>query len=547
MTLIPEPTYAEPLPLLPEMDKAAPYPVEALGPVLGEAAKAIASIVKVPPAMAAQSVLSAAAMAAQPHGDAVRDGQVIPLSLFMLTVAESGDRKSAADKLALTAHRQYQRDLMEQYKADRKEYRDANDVYQKARAAILDRAKTDPHAAKAEIGQLEEPIEPPSPFILAEEPTLEGLQKSLLRGHASQGLFSDEGGQFFGGHASKPENMLKTVAGLSKLWDAAPITRTRASEGESDFRHGCRLSAHLMIQPIVATDVLSNPTMKGQGFLPRFLVAWPTSLAGTRRYESADPTTDPRLGRYWQRMAALLALEPFKSEAGELTPSALHMGKQAKDVWIKEHDRFEIELGQGGDLEDIKPTAAKAAENLLRIAGVFAIVEQSSSISAPLAERAAILMRWYVTEALRLAQPIKIDPQLRNADRLAHWLINKQWFNFDARRLQREGPSFTRKAATERDRLLALLVSHHWLSTLDGKQFTLNPAAVATSATFATKPATPSPETCDTFATSCDNTETAAHLSQPVATLSQPSTPDNTGLVADVANVADTQRYGGVL
>ena len=188
MTLIPEPTYAEPLPLLPEMDQAAPYPVEALGSLLGEAAEAIASIVKVPPAMAAQSVLSAAAMAAQPHGDAIRDGQVIPLSLFMLTVAESGDRKSAADKLALTAHRQYQRDLREQYGADRKEYRNANDVYQKARTAILDKAKTDPHAAKAELNQLDEPIEPLSPSILAEEPTLEGLQKSLLRGHASQGL-----------------------------------------------------------------------------------------------------------------------------------------------------------------------------------------------------------------------------------------------------------------------------------------------------------------------------------------------------------------------
>ena len=36
----------------------------------------------------------------------------------------------------------------------------------------------------------------------------------------------------FGGHANKPENMLKSVAGLSKLWDGAPITRTRAAEGE---------------------------------------------------------------------------------------------------------------------------------------------------------------------------------------------------------------------------------------------------------------------------------------------------------------------------
>lgn len=536
MTLIPDPTYPQPLPLIPEMEQASPYPVDALGPILGEAAQAIASIVKVPPAMAAQSVLSAAAMAAQPHGDTVRDGSVKPLSLFMLTIAESGDRKSSADQLALIAHRQYQRDLLARYEVETKEYRDANDVYQKARTAVLDRAKSDQHAATAELAQLDEPQKPPFPFILAEEPTLEGLQKSLLRGHPSQGLFSDEGGQFFGGHASKPENMLKTVTGISKLWDAAPITRTRAADGESASRHGCRLSAHLMIQPIVANDVLSNPTMRGQGFLARFLIAWPESLAGTRLYESTNPTTDPRLNRYWQRMTALLEQEPLTNESGELTPPELHVDGPVKALWAKEHDRIEIELGEGGDLVDIKPTAAKAAENLLRIAGVFAVVEQTGNISINQVERAARLMRWYTGEALRLAHPTKVDPQLRNAERLVRWLVSKQWFHFDARRLQRDGPRYARKASTERDKLLATLVSHHWLSTPDGKQFQLNP--VATTATTATKPATPGPQPCDTLATSGDKVTADSDLSPRVATLSPPSNPVTTGPVAVVANVA---------
>ncbi|HBS78120.1 MAG TPA: hypothetical protein DD989_05780, partial [Pseudomonas sp.] len=99
--LIPDPSYPEPTPLLPEVEAAFPYPLEALGDVLGGAAAAIVEAVQVPAALAAQSVLAAAAMAAQPHGNAVRDGQPIPLSLFVLTVAESGDRKSAADRLAL--------------------------------------------------------------------------------------------------------------------------------------------------------------------------------------------------------------------------------------------------------------------------------------------------------------------------------------------------------------------------------------------------------------------------------------------------------------
>lgn len=537
------PSLPEPLPLLPELEKSAPYPLSALGDLIGDAAKGIVEAVQVPDALAAQSVLSAAAMAAQAHGNVQRAGQQIPLSLFALTVAESGDRKSAADRLALQAHQQHQRELLEQYKADAKQYRDQRDAYQKARANILDKAKGDPESVADDLGNLLEPEAPPSPFILSEEPTLEGLQKSLLRGHPSQGLFSDEGGQFFGGHATKPENALKSVAGLSKLWDGAPISRTRASEGESSARFGCRLSVHLMIQPIVATEVLSNPLMQGQGFLARFLIAWPESLAGTRFYRDADPSRDPRLGRYWQRMACLLAQEPIKDERGELAPPILVLETAALDLWIAEYDAIERQLGQGGGMQEIKPTAAKGAENLLRIAGIFAVVEGRERIGADLIDRAAVLVRWYLGEALRLTNPSKVDPQLLQAQRLLDWLLTNHWYSFDARTLQREGPPFIRKSAKQRDSILAVLVEHRWLHTVDGKTFNLAPSA--TTANFATTRAAQGQKVCDTIATRCDSDTPTPHLSQPVATLSQQPNPAATGLVAKVANVAAPAKFRG--
>ncbi len=173
-----------------------------------------------------------------------------------------------------------------------------------------------------------------------------------------------------------------------------------------------------MIQPIVATEVLSNPIMQGQGFLARFLIAWPESLAGTRFYRDADPSRDARLGRYWQRMARLLAQEPGKDENGELAPPMLVLEPAALAAWITEHDAIELQLGLGGDMQEIKPTAAKGAENLLRIAGVFAVVEGKPAICVELIERAAVLVRWYLTEALRLTNPSKIDAQLLQAQEL---------------------------------------------------------------------------------------------------------------------------------
>ncbi|WP_371232436.1 YfjI family protein [Pseudomonas sp. QE6] len=543
--LIPAPIYLEPLPLLPELEKSAPYPIHALGDLIGQAAKAIVEAVQVPDVLAAQSVLSAAAMAAQAHGNAQRAGQQIPLSLFAMTVAESGDRKSAADRLALQAHQQYQRELLEQYKTDTKEYRDQRDAYQKARTNILEKAKGNPEAVAEQLSELLEPETPPWPFILSEEPTLEGLQKSLLRGYPSQGLFSDEGGQFFGGYATKPENALKSVAGLSKLWDGAPISRTRASEGESSARYGCRLSAHLMIQPIVATEVLSNPVMQGQGFLARFLIAWPESLAGTRFYRDADPTRDPRLSRYWERMTCLLAQEPTKDEYGELNPPTLVLEPDALAAWIAAHDAIERQLGQGGEMQEIKPTASKGAENLLRIAGVLAVVEGRKTIGVDLIKRATELVSWYLAEAMRLTNPSKVDPQLLQAQRLLDWLQNNHWHRFDARSLQREGPPFIRKSAKQRDAILAVLVEHRWLSSADGKTFNLVPSA--TSATFATARTTERPNACDTAATPCDSGAPTQSLSQPVATLLQPTNPATTGLVAKVANVAAPAKLRGVI
>ena len=70
--------------------------------MLSRATHAIASKVQVPEAIAAQSVLATAALAAQPHADVVLPfGQTRPLSLFLVTIAASGDRKSSADNEAL--------------------------------------------------------------------------------------------------------------------------------------------------------------------------------------------------------------------------------------------------------------------------------------------------------------------------------------------------------------------------------------------------------------------------------------------------------------
>src|SRR5689334_11136079 len=88
-----------PRPLFRPISPSEPYPTEALGS-LAEAAEAIRDRTQAPDAICAQSVLGAASLVAQARANVrLPTGEVRPLSLFVVTVAQSGERKSAADAI----------------------------------------------------------------------------------------------------------------------------------------------------------------------------------------------------------------------------------------------------------------------------------------------------------------------------------------------------------------------------------------------------------------------------------------------------------------
>ena len=93
-------------------------------------------------------------------------------------------------------------------------------------------------AAQVDLEALgREPEAPPSADRTVSEPTFEGLTKLLAQGQPSLGLFSDEGGQFLGGHAMNSENRQKTLAAFNDLWQGnqsgvpAPVMATQRSLG----------------------------------------------------------------------------------------------------------------------------------------------------------------------------------------------------------------------------------------------------------------------------------------------------------------------------
>src|SRR5262245_5650247 len=124
-----------PRPLMREMSPPDPFPVEALGTVLANAAVGIQDRTRAPIAICGQSVMAAATLATQAHADVrLATGQLRPLSNFFATVAVTGERKTAADAEALWPNRKGEEALREKYGPARQEYEDARKAWESARS-----------------------------------------------------------------------------------------------------------------------------------------------------------------------------------------------------------------------------------------------------------------------------------------------------------------------------------------------------------------------------------------------------------------------------
>lgn len=458
---------AAPEPLRREPTAPAPYPLDGLGKCLGAAAERMHSVLQCPVAMCGQSILSAASLAAQAHADVVIHGRLLPLSLWHVTIAESGERKSAADELALRAHRQHERRASDEHRQAQAAFRLATAAY---RAAMSKAEKAGDAAAirEAMAAAGEEPEPPLLPMLLLDEPTLEGLQKLFQTGRPSLGLFNDDAGDFLGGHAMNRDNRAKSASGFSRLWDRGEFSRVRSGDGAAKH-YGRRLALHLMLQPVIAERMLSDDVLTRQGFLARCLLSWPQSTIGTRRYVPIDLSADPAMQTYWDRMEFLLRMrQPVRpGTRNELEPRALNLNSDAELRWAEVADAIESDMAD--KYADVKAWASKAGAQVLRIAGVLALVEneEASIITACTIERAARLVAYHLDEAARIVGTVRIPVHLRNAQQLLEWCQRtdrRQLYSADA---MRKGPAALREAETFRE-AAETLVAYGWAEPVEG-------------------------------------------------------------------------------
>jgi hypothetical protein len=462
-----------PRPLIRELPPADPFPIDALGDVLGVAARAIHDRVQSPLAICGQSVLAAATLAVQGYADIeLPTGHTNPISSFFITVAASGERKSATDKEALWPVAKHETALWEKYAADYPKYEDNKTAWDKAKEHAIKKAKGDRAEISSALVNLgPPPVVPLTPLLTCPEPTFEGLCKHLIQGQPSIGIFSDEGGMFIGGHGMNPEAKLRTAAGLSGLWDGKPIKRIRAVDGTT-ILPGRRCSLHLMAQPDVAAKMLSDPELLDQGLLSRCLVTAPETNSGSRLWHEPDVASDAAIRHYGRAILKILELPlpVVEGKANELSPRTVTLSQGAIEMWKIFSDSIEVQLKPEGKLAPIRGLANKLPEHAARLAAVLTLVEDiwACEVSATKMAAGIMLAQHYAEEALRLFESSLITEDLRKAQGLLNWL-GHSWTKdkICLRDIYQFGPNAIRfkEIATK---IVAILEDHGWMQRIEG-------------------------------------------------------------------------------
>lgn len=435
--------WPEPQPLTMKIEPQ-PYPIDALPDTIRAAVNEVQGFTKAPIQMVVSSALAALSLTIQAHVDVKRAEKLHgPAGLFLLTIADSGERKSTCDGLFTQAIHDYETQQAEDGKPALSDYKAAIAAWEAERDGIISAIKQAGKTAKpvngkdikvlqAELAEHQghEPQAPRIPRLIYADATPEALAYGLAHYWPSGGVVSAEGGIVFGSHGMGKDSVMRNLATLNQLWDGNNLTIDRRTT-ESFTVKGARLTMALQVQEPTLREFFkqSGALARGTGFLARFLVAWPESTQGFRPFTEA-PENWPHLAAFNKRITEILNQSTPIGKDGALTPPMLTMTPEAKAVWIEYYNAIEGELASGGELYDVRDVASKFADNVARLAALLNVFSSknsnnsNSNIQDAEIESAARIVAWHLNESRRFFGELSLPVELADAARLNTWLIN---------------------------------------------------------------------------------------------------------------------------
>lgn len=405
------------------------FPVNCLPAELQNTIWTVEQSVQSPIPLIVASTFSTMAIACQGLIDVrMPTGQIAPTSMFFITTAESGERKSATDRLlnapilALQSHwaaaaAERDQDLAAALDLWQLEHRA---VESRLRRAIKRGQPAEELRAVFKEHARQKPQASPLPHILYSDTTPEALLFNLHKAWPYAALVSSEGSTVLSGPA------LRQIGLLNELWDGSGAIRVDRKTEPSFVLQDARLSLSIMLQRKPFEQFLNRNRGEAweTGFLSRALIAEPLSRQGSRFDYGQQASMDGTGLQWFHARADELLRKALEVRHAQQPRELLDFTPEAAAEWRQFANWVEGRLAPGGNFDDIRGFASKLTNNMSRLAAVMHYFCGGHGPIGVDATRAAISVAdWYATEFKRLFGSVEGWATRANHGRLlADWL-----------------------------------------------------------------------------------------------------------------------------
>lgn len=302
-------------------------------------------------------------------------GQCVPMCLLLLTVAESGERKSSTAEKFLAPIRSFQKKQESVWQEQVSEWKVKEKIWliksKEIEKNIRSLCRKQESTAEAELELMKHTKEcPPRPRqfkMLYDDSTSEALFCGLYENLSSAGIISSEGGLKGRAFNDLPKQ--------NAMWSGDPIVVDR-KVAESYQLYGARLTFSVMTQPVAFNAYMKarGDDARGSGLWARFLVCDPSSTQGTRLLDGTTVSYE-HIHRYAERIEQLLTCnldllsQPCKGRA------EIGFSPAASKLWVEVFNEIESGIMEGGRFDKMPDVASKLADNIARVAALFHVFE----------------------------------------------------------------------------------------------------------------------------------------------------------------------------
>ena len=381
-----------------KVKKAPEYQISQSPPLFQKAVREVSGFYQVPPSMAAFSGLGGFSLLAQGLFDVqTRVGITCPTSLYTLSIADSGARKSATDK---AFGKSIEGAFHELYKFMNKNAREIEQDHEmldleksalksqyKALAKKFELKTDEANKISDRLGELNALGQPTlrSPRIVIVDDSNENLAASLQKRWPSSIIRTAEGGAFFGGQAGQDRNAMKGASLRNMIWSGETYVAGRVQGENIDLRNA-RLSISISVQRETFEAHLTGGGQLGRGIgeWARYLIDEPAIDWGGREIDEQDGLGAGNLAHMGPgRMPGLLEISNlfaaiadrgllFDEDPREnLRFMTLRFCSEGQVIWNQFYNEVERTMKMGAANEHYRDIGSKTAEMAGRIAACF--------------------------------------------------------------------------------------------------------------------------------------------------------------------------------